>query len=54
MLHLSVQIANPLTIFEKPCKVSCNDLLLVIGVRDQLLQSMELDIMFVISDRDPS
>ena len=45
---------DPHTVLEEANNVSCNNLLSVIRVRDQSLQSMEFDIMFIISDRDPS
>ena len=50
---MSAWAANSLTVFEKAGKVSRNNLLSVIRIRDQVPQSMELDIMFVIGDHDP-
>ena len=54
MLYLGPRVADPLTFFKKPSKVSRDNLLPVITVRDQLLQAMKFNIMFIISDRDPS
>lgn len=54
MSYLSARVSNPLTVFKKLSKVPRNNLLPVSRARDQLVQPMKLDIMFVIGDRDPS
>ena len=50
----SAWVGGLLTVFEKLGKVSGDDLLSVTRVRDQLPQSVELYVMFVVSDRNPS
>jgi len=54
MSSLSTRTGDPLTVFEKLSKVSRNNLLPVVGFRDQLVQSVKLDIMFIVGDRNPS
>ena len=41
------------TTLDKLGKVSCDDLLFVFRISNQLFQSSELDIMFIIGDRSP-
>jgi len=54
MLYLGTRGADPLTVFKKLGKISRDNLLPVIMVRDQLLQAVKLDIMFIISYCDKS
>jgi hypothetical protein len=54
MLHSGTRGADPLTVPKKLCKISRNNLPPATSVRDQLLQAMKLDIVFVINDRDRS